>query len=109
KFFNGVRDVYGGTHCGGVDVMLTKTTAVVPDHCYYRRPPGDWMIGGDYFAGPPDVVAEVLSPSTRFLDRGPRMDLYAGAGVGRLWLLDPEIEVIEVYHLADRHYELAST
>ena len=97
------------THCGGVDVMLSDRTAVAPDHCFYDKPPGKWMIGGDYYAGPPDLVAEVMSPSSRAIDRGLRMDLYAEAGVPELWLLDPEIESVEIYKLVGRSYALAGT
>jgi len=41
------------TFCGGVDLILSDTTAVAPDMCFYDKPHGDWMIGGDFYAGPP--------------------------------------------------------
>ena len=52
----------------------------------------------------PRLIAEVLSPSTRALDRGPRMEVYRHAGVPHLWLLDPETETVEEYTLAGRAY-----
>jgi len=97
------------TYCGGVDLMLSETTAVAPDFCYYDKPCGDWMIGGDFYSGPPDFVAEILSASTRVIDRGIRRDLYARAGVRELWLLDPEIQVVEIHKLCGRSYAIAAT
>ena len=112
KLWDSIRrasDPKSVTHCGGVDVMLTDTTAVAPDHCFYNKPHGNWMIGGDFYAGPPDLVAEVLSPPTRTIDRGIRMELYSRAGVPHLWLLDPEIRTVELYQLTNRTYDLAAT
>lgn len=39
--------------------------------------------------GAPDIVAEVLSPSTAMRDTGSKRDLYQRSGVKELWLLDP--------------------
>ncbi len=38
----------------------------------------------------PDWICEILSPSTRHTDRGPKRLAYYRAGVGHYWLLDPE-------------------
>jgi Uma2 family endonuclease len=44
-----------------------------------------------YFVdGAPDVVVEILSPSTRNLDRGKKMDQYAKHGALEYWQIDPE-------------------
>jgi Uma2 family endonuclease len=46
----------------------------------------------------PDWVCEVLSPtSTEQRDREEKMPLYALAGVGWAWLVDPVARVLEVY------------
>lgn len=42
-----------------------------------------------YFTTAPDWVCEILSPSTRKLDRGRKRDIYAREGVSWLWLPDP--------------------
>ncbi|HQU43880.1 MAG: hypothetical protein B7Z73_09495 [Planctomycetia bacterium 21-64-5] len=63
------------------------------------------MIEGDYFCAAPDLIAEVLSASTRWVDRGPRMDVYRRAGVPHLWLLEPATENVEIYELRGS-YEL---
>ncbi|AKU92505.1 Uma2 family endonuclease [Vulgatibacter incomptus] len=49
-----------------------------------------------FFEVAPDWVCEVLSPSTARLDRFRKMRLYARAGVGHVWLLDPLERSLEV-------------
>jgi Uma2 family endonuclease len=47
----------------------------------------------------PDWVCEIASPSTRRRDRLQKMDLYAEAGVGHLWIVDPDDRFVEVWRL----------
>ena len=42
----------------------------------------------------PDLIVEVLSPSTRANDLGVKRDLYMHSGVGELWLVDPDARTI---------------
>ncbi len=46
---------------------------------------------------PPDLVCEVLSPSTEKRDRGIKFQDYEAHGVGEYWLIDPDKEVLEQY------------
>jgi Uma2 family endonuclease len=50
---------------------------------------------------PPDWVCEVLSPSTERYDRGDKRLIYAEAGVGHLWHIDPTLQMLEVFVLRD--------
>jgi len=54
---------------------------------------------------PLDVVAawvcEIASPSTRRRDRTIKLRLYARAGVEWVWIVDPDDELLEVYHRTD--------
>jgi len=58
---------------------------------------------------PPDWVAEILSTSTARLDRGTKLPLYAREGVTWAWLVDADIEVIEVYRLDPPRWTLHGT
>lgn len=95
-----------GKSCGRVAIALVDRNAVEPDQFYFQGRRDEWMIKKDYFHGVPRLIAEVLSPATRALDRGPRMDVYRRAGVPHLWLLDPETDIVEVYALVERTYSL---
>lgn len=50
-----------------------------------------------YMDGAPEVVVEILSPSTRKLDRGKKMALYAKHGALEYWQLDPENQIAEFF------------
>ena len=45
----------------------------------------------------PDFVAEVLSPSTKNMDRQRKLKLYEKSGVREYWIVDGENETVEVY------------
>ncbi len=57
----------------------------------------------------PDWVCEVLSPSNGRRDRLLKMPLYAAAGVGHLWLVDPDQQTLEVYRREGAHWLLLVT
>ena len=54
----------------------------------------------------PDWVCEILSPSTKVWDRTKKLPIYAREGVRHLWLLDPELRILEIYRLEGPHYAL---
>jgi Uma2 family endonuclease len=56
----------------------------------------------------PNLIVEVLSPSTRKLDRGVKKDDYEAHGVSEYWIVDPKADTIEQYVLADGEYVLAA-
>jgi Uma2 family endonuclease len=60
-----------------------------------------------YLKGPADVVIEIVSPSSRGVDRGDKYYEYEKGGVREYWLIDPERERAEFYTLgADKRYEM---
>ena len=54
---------------------------------------------GERAFGVPDLVVEVLSPSTWETDRNEKFFEYAKAGVKEYWLVDPDEKTVEVYFL----------
>jgi Uma2 family endonuclease len=54
----------------------------------------------------PDLIVEVLSPSTEATDRGIKFQDYAAHGVTEYWILDPDREIVEQYALKGETYEL---
>ncbi len=65
-----------------------------PDIMFYAAG-GEERYHGQY-ADPPDLAIEVLSPSTRRIDREEKAAEYAEAGVTEYWIVDPEGRSIEV-------------
>ena len=51
------------------DVLLSDTDVVQPDLLFVSRERSDILLGGDNVRGAPDLVIEILSPSTSGLDR----------------------------------------
>ena len=47
--------------------------------------------------GAPDLVIEILSPSSVKTDRGAKRDLYGAHGVAEYWLVDPIAETISIH------------
>ncbi|WP_342664302.1 Uma2 family endonuclease [Aneurinibacillus terranovensis] len=59
--------------------------------------------------GSPDLVIEILSPSTGKLDRWIKYKLYERAGVKEYWIVEPTNSTIEVFILNQTgHFELNS-
>lgn len=53
------------------------------------------------YKGTPDLVVEVLSPSTRSKDLIRKLDLYKQCGVKEYWIVDPMKEQVTVFTLSD--------
>ena len=76
-----------------MDVTLFEHSVVQPDVIYVS--PGRRGILRDRIDGAPDLVVEVLSPSTTRRDRGDKMRLYASSGVCEYWVVDPVAQQVE--------------
>jgi len=57
----------------------------------------------------PDWVCEVLSRSTEQLDRADKMPVYQREGVAHVWLIEPELQTLEVFRLDGATYRLVHT
>lgn len=55
--------------------------------------------------GAPDLVIEVLSPSTERYDKRQKFRLYQRAGVKEYWIVDPKLQIVGVYTLEDGRYD----
>lgn len=62
-----------------------------------------------FFEITPDWVCEVLSPSTAKQDRIEKMPIYAREGVAHCWLIDPDLQTLEVYVLENGYWLLWQT
>ena len=88
---------------GGVDVFITEEDNVIPDAMIICSKD---IIKPDGIHGTPDLIVEVLSPSTAKNDRGCKKDLYERTGVKEYWIADPMMRSIEAYILSGGKYTL---
>ncbi len=85
----------------GTAVFLTDEDHFIPDGmvvCDRDKIKPKWVEGA------PDLVWEVLSPSTAKNDRWHKKNVYEASGVPEYWLVDPVGKSIEVYLLAGGQY-----
>ncbi|MCY1077043.1 Uma2 family endonuclease [Archangium lansingense] len=82
---------------------------LVPDFCGWRRDRMPSPPRTAAFTLAPDWVCEVLSPSTRALDRAVKLPVYAREGVRHVWFVDPEARTLEVLRLEGARYSLLVT
>ncbi len=91
-----IADATGGEAIvAPMDVHLADHTVAQPDVLYVS--PERHEILQTWIEGAPDVVVEVLSPSTVRLDRLLKLNRYAEGGVREYWLVDPAARTIEFY------------
>ncbi len=86
------------------EVHLSETTRPVqPDILFVKA---DRWPGGDiqFFEGAPDLIVEVLSPSSVRRDRHIKFAAYEQAGVTEYWIANPTLCTVEVYTLSGGEY-----
>lgn len=71
-----------------LDVWLADDTVAQPDLVLVTAVHLG-RVGEDGVHGPPDLVVEVVSPSSRDRDTGQKVEVYARAGVPEYWVVDP--------------------
>jgi Uma2 family endonuclease len=88
----------GETYVNAYPVHLNEQTAREPDVFFLRSEHAD-RAQGTFVEGAADLVIEIVSPSTRAVDRGVKYYEYEQAGVPEYWLIDPLRERVEAYRL----------
>jgi Uma2 family endonuclease len=81
-----------------IDVILTERETRQPDIVVIHRS-REHIIEERAIVGPPDLVIEILSPSTAKNDRTRKKTSYARFGVEEYWIVDPMNLTIEQYTL----------
>lgn len=89
----------GTLYPGPIDVLFAPTDYLVPDLVFVRAERAG-IVTSRGVEGAPDLVVEVISPSTAMRDRGSKRERYAHFGVPLYWIVDLERGHVEVYRLA---------
>jgi Uma2 family endonuclease len=72
---------------------------LVPDIAGWRRERLTVYPERNYFEVEPDWICEVLSASTERRDRSVKKRIYAEVGIPYFWLIDPRLQLLEVFEL----------
>ena len=104
QFMPAVRRGLGRVFVAPADVVLSDYDVVQPDLLFVLKENAH-IITEANVQGAPDLVVEILSPSTSRRDWNEKRDLYAKYGVKELWIADPDERVVWVMTLRDGVYE----
>ena len=86
-----------------VGVVLEKPSGVQPDITFVSKARMSIVQDKGVF-GAPDLVVEVLSPSTSARDRGIKKDAYERSGVQHYWILHPKKHTLTAFVLERGQY-----
>lgn len=89
-----------------IDIVFSQHNVLQPDIAFFTAARRHHVSLDRAIRVPPDVVVEVVSPSTVWNDLGRKKATFARFGVPEYWLLDPHIEVIERHVLRGDTYEM---
>jgi Uma2 family endonuclease len=108
------RSLYNSCHLKGtilyapLDVYLDDENLFQPDLIFVSNENSD-IIMDQYIEGSPDLVVEILSPSTSQNDKIRKKALYERFGVKEYWIVDPHHFTIDQFVLENGKYQLNGT
>ncbi len=97
----------GRTYSAPFDVIFSDTEVVQPDIIFVSNERLH-IITEDNIRGAPDLIIEILSPSTAGRDRTFKRTLYERHGVNEYWMVDTDARNITVLILGENGYELVA-
>lgn len=105
-----IRDFVRRNNLGKVliaptDVLLSATEKPQPDILFISKERLD-IITEMNVQGAPDLVVEILSPSTGKYDKVEKSKMYYKHGVKEYWIVDPDYRIVEVFTPAEKNWNL---
>jgi len=101
------RNNLGEVFVSPVDVILSEDNVFQPDLVFVSKERKEIVKERGIF-GSPDLVIEVISPSTLKRDTEDKKRVYERVCVKELWLVFPGEKAVEVFFKKDKHYEVCS-
>ena len=95
----------GKVYASPVDVVFSQEPpqVVVPDLVFVAAEHLS-LITEKNLQGVPDLLVEILSPTTATIDRRVKHSLYERVGVPEYWIVDPERNSVQVFRLSGGRY-----
>jgi Uma2 family endonuclease len=104
--WNYLRDQpVGRVFAAPFDVILSNFDVVEPDLLFLTNERMAEVATAPWVRGAPSLVVEIGSPGTRKRDATIKRRLYERFGVDEYWIVDPELDAIDVYRLVDSRYQ----
>ena len=85
------------------DVILSDENVVQPDLLFVSTARAG-IVTDLNIQGAPDLLVEILSESSRKKDEVIKRKLYERFGVQEYWIVDPELETVKIFKLAQEKY-----
>jgi Uma2 family endonuclease len=99
------KNGFGKIFYAPCDIVFSDINIVQPDLIFISKK--NYEILTDLnIKGAPDLLIEILSPSTKENDRIFKKQIYEKFGVKEYWIVDPENESVEIWILKNHKYLL---
>jgi Uma2 family endonuclease len=93
--------------CAPIDVRLDEHNVLQPDIMFITKE-REHFITSIGVMGSPNLVVEIISPTTARRDRKDKFMVYQTFGVAENWLIDPANHVVELFRIIDGAYSFVS-
>jgi len=87
------------------DVVMSDMNVVQPDILFVKTE-NLGIITDKNIDGSPDLIIEILSPSSSYYDQVQKKEMYARFGIQEYWIVDPIKQSIEIYLNKEYEFEL---
>lgn len=91
-----------------IDVIFSSVNVVQPDIVFVSKDRAGIIKDKGVF-GAPDLIAEIISPSTSQIDVKLKRQLYQRFGVREYWMVYPEEKKVEILYLRGGSFKLKGT
>ncbi|MGH9417688.1 MAG: Uma2 family endonuclease [Terriglobales bacterium] len=95
------RSGLGEVYCAPLDVLLSPYDVVQPDLIFISAARVSEVITEKNVQGAPDLLIEIISPTTQSIDEDLKRQRYEKLGVAEYWLVYPDQARVRVYRRAD--------
>jgi len=86
-----------------IDIVFDDDEVFQPDIVFIKSE-NQSIIGKNAIQGVPDLIVEIVSPSSAFYDTIEKKEVYGKYGVTEYWLVFPDEKVIEIFILGKEGY-----
>ena len=103
-----VKNDVGVLYGAPIDVVISEYVVFQPDMSFVQKSRLH-ICEKERMTAAPDLVVEILSPSTEKRDRSIKLREYARGGATEYWIVSPESREIEVYCISPNGFQHVQT